>query len=232
MQLGELPPGPAPPGPGRVTPYNHSRDAPARPVPRAELGSPTLTCRRVREDMLPLHMAVRVTAMASGTSKTAMAAFRMPGYRCSVYLAMLSRSPAGSGKCCASNCWYHRYTEWKPSFPSSSYLQALTSQSPRRSTIPSQLRPSGRQWWVGRGHFPQTLKVHRDRSLTTQHEVIRESPDACLHPKLQKDQRDHSGQYVRAGVRQSRCELSRQATCAAPASQGSLSLWAARWQLH
>lgn len=72
-------------------------------------------------------MAVRVTAIASGTSNTAMVAFKMPGYRCRVYLAMLSRSPAGSGKCCASNSWYHRYKEWNPSFPSSSYLQASHS---------------------------------------------------------------------------------------------------------
>ena len=76
--------------------------------------------------MPALHMAVRVTAMASGTSNTAMAALRMPGYRCSVYLAMLSRRPAGSGKCCASNSWYQRYSEWNPSFPNSSYLQAQT----------------------------------------------------------------------------------------------------------
>lgn len=61
------------------------------------------TCKRGSDHSEPLHMAVRVTAMASGTSKTAIAAFRMPGYRCRVYFAMLSLSPAGSGKCWASN---------------------------------------------------------------------------------------------------------------------------------
>ena len=72
-------------------------------LPSSSACRSNLTCKRGSDDGPPLHMAVRVTAMASGTSKTAIAAFRMPGYRCRVYFAMLSLSPAGSGKCWASN---------------------------------------------------------------------------------------------------------------------------------
>ncbi len=45
------------------------------------------TWKRERGAVVAEHMAVRVTAIASGTSKSAMAACTTPGYACNVYRA-------------------------------------------------------------------------------------------------------------------------------------------------
>lgn len=83
------------------------------------------TCILVREATPDWHSSFLVTAMVSGTSKTAMVYFRQLGYMPIVQAATVSRSPIGSGKWVVSNAWYHRYKEWYPSDPKDSYLQPV-----------------------------------------------------------------------------------------------------------